>query len=71
MFERLIERCGALAERAARRRRAELAERIGGEAPADVRVEPEEEGVALTGRGLLRRLALDPALRWLWAGRVR
>jgi hypothetical protein len=34
-------------------------------------VSEEEEGVALEGRGLARRFALEPELRWLISGRRR
>ena len=71
MFERLIIRGAALAGKAARRRRDELAEALREEAEAaGIRVEESEEGVALSGRGLAR-LALEPALRWLLTGRPR
>ena len=65
MFERLMLHGAALAERAARRRRTELAEPLGVAVPAGVRVEEEEEAVALSGTGLGRRFALEPGLRWL------
>jgi hypothetical protein len=71
MFERLMMCAAALAEKAARRRRDELAEALGEEAPAGVRVEANGEGVTLIGRGIGRRFALEPALRWLPAGRRR
>jgi hypothetical protein len=71
MFERLIARGAALAQQAARRRRAELAVALREEAPAGVRVDEEDEGVVLSGRGLGRRFALEPELRWLFAGRRR
>ena len=71
MFERLMLRGAALAEKAARRRRDELAEALSEEAPAGLRVSGEEQGVVLSGRGLGRRFALEPALRWLSAGRRR
>ncbi|HEX8223926.1 MAG TPA: hypothetical protein VF605_08935 [Allosphingosinicella sp.] len=71
MFERLMLNAAALAERAARRRRGELAEALREEAPAGVAVSEEEGGVALSGRGLARRFAVEPGLRWLMAGRRR
>lgn len=71
MFERLTARAAALAQRGARRRREALARRLSEEAPEGVGVSEEEEGVLLAGRGLGRRLALDPELRWLTAGRGR
>ena len=71
MFERLAAKGAALAEQAAGRRRGALAEALREEAPAGVGVDVEDEGVVLSGRGLVRRFALDPALRWLVAGRRR
>jgi hypothetical protein len=71
MFERLTARGAELAQRAARRRRSVLAEALREEAPAGVRIEEEAQGVALSGRGLGRRLALEPALRWLIPGQAR
>ena len=71
MFERLRIEGAALAERAARRRRRALAESLGAEAPAGVRVSEDGESVVLAGRGLRRRFALEPALRWLIPGQAR
>jgi hypothetical protein len=71
MFERLMVRGAALAETTARRRRKDLAEALGAEAPAGVRVSEEEGAVAIEGRELKRRFALEPALRWLILGRGR
>ena len=71
MFERLMLKGAALAETGARRRRAKLAEALAEEAPAGIRVSEEEGAVALSGAGLKRRFALEPALRWLAAGRRR
>lgn len=71
MFERLMTRGAALAEAAARRRRAELAEDLGEDAPAGVSVNEEDGAVALSGSGLKRRFAFEPALRWLYPGRRR
>ena len=70
LFERSLERAERIAERRARQRRAALAERLRAELPAGVRAEDAPEGALLSGRGLRRRFALDPALRWL-AGRIR
>ena len=68
MFEALAAR----AERAARRRAAalsaELADRIEAERLRGVTVAADEDGVRLAGRGLGRRVALEPALRWLSMG---
>ncbi|HEU0097479.1 MAG TPA: hypothetical protein VFQ67_01770 [Allosphingosinicella sp.] len=71
MFEKLMLHGAAMARKAARARRAGLAEAIRGEAPEGVRVSEEEEAVALEGRGLVRRFELEPELRWLIAGRRR
>jgi hypothetical protein len=71
MFERLMLHGAALAQKAARARRAALAEALRDEAPEGVRVSEEEEKVALSGRGLERRFALEPELRWLFSGRRR
>jgi len=71
MFERLMLRAAALADNKARERTAELAEALRDEAPAGVRVSAEDEAVLLCGRNLGRRFALEPQLRWLFAGRRR
>lgn len=72
MFERLMLQGAALARRAAARRRSALAEALSEAAPEGVRVsEAGEESVTLEGRGLQRRFALEPELRWLFAGRRR
>ena len=71
MFERLMLHGAALALRAAQGRRSSLAEALGEEAPEGVSVTESEDGVALEGRGLGRRFALEPELRWLLAGRRR
>ena len=70
MFEYLSERGRRLGEAAALRQARLLAERVRDEAPAAVRVETYENGIALSGRGMLRRFASEPALRWL-IGRAR
>jgi len=71
MLERLMLHGAALAQKAARSRRASLAQALRDEAPEGVRVSEEEGAVALSGRGLRRRFALDPELRWLLSGRRR
>ena len=67
MFERIEERIGRAALALARRRIATIAERLSGELPRGVAAEIAADGVRLTGRGLRRRLALQPALRALLA----
>jgi hypothetical protein len=68
MFERMMIEGAAIAERRARSRRRRIAEAARAAAPPGVGVEEEREAVALSGRGLSRRFALEPALRWLVAG---
>ncbi|HLL59543.1 MAG TPA: hypothetical protein VK391_06600 [Allosphingosinicella sp.] len=67
MFERTMRRATALASQRAERRAAELAERLKGAAGRGILVDTVQGGVRLSGRGLRRRLALEPALRWLTA----
>jgi hypothetical protein len=72
MFERLMLHGAALARKAAAERRSALAADLRDEVPEGVRVSEEEEGaVALEGRGLGRRFALESELRWLLSGRRR
>lgn len=71
MFEKLVVRAEARARRMAARRRDLLAERLAAETPGDVAIAAEADAVVLSGRGLRRRFALDPALRWLFAGAGR
>lgn len=71
MLERLMLHGAALARKSARARLGSLAEELSEDAPEGVRVSEEEEAVALSGRGLRRRFALDPELRWLAARRRR
>ncbi len=68
MFERMTARAGEAARRRARERKAELAERVAAELPPGIAVEQAEEGIALSGRDIRRRFALEPALRWLVGG---
>ncbi len=60
MFERLEDKMRETAERRVRARVADLA---GQEVPAGVRVSVEDGQVTLSGRGLMRRLVGDGALR--------
>jgi hypothetical protein len=71
MFERLMLHGAAMARRAAKGRRSALAAELREAAPEGVQVSEEEESIALEGRGLGRRYALEPELRWLLAGRRR
>jgi hypothetical protein len=68
MFERLMIRGAALAERTARRRKGEAAEALRAELGRRGSVTETDEGVTLSGPGLGRPFALDPALRWLLQG---
>ena len=63
MMEGLEARVEALAEARVRARREALAARLAEDVPKGVRVQEIEDGVRLSGRGLLRRSALDPELR--------
>ena len=65
MLEKAIERARLRGAEQARLQARRLAEAAADAAPAGVAVEDSEEGFALAGRGLRRRLALEPALRWL------
>jgi ABC-type transport system involved in cytochrome bd biosynthesis fused ATPase/permease subunit len=67
MFERAMERARRAAEARAKARAAALAEQMREEAPRGIEVFVDNAGVRLSGRGLGRRFALDPALRWLAA----
>jgi hypothetical protein len=64
MMAGLEVRGAAIAAEARQRAIVALAERVAAEVP-DVAVEPREEGVALSGRGLARRLIDEPVLRWI------
>jgi len=67
MFGRLSQRAAGRAEARAERRRQELAERMAAAGVKGVAVAVEGERVVLTGRGLGRRLVVEPALRWIVA----
>ena len=71
MLERLMLHGAALARKAAGERRSAVAAQLRDEVPEGVRVGEEDEAVALEGRGLGRRFALEPELRWLLVGRRR
>ena len=67
MFESLAKRAAQGTERRAAARRERLAARLTEMAPRGIEVGKDGERVVLSGRGLARRLALDPRLRWLMA----
>ena len=65
MFERLVSRIEGRAERRAEETALVLSERMRAALPRGIEVKPVRRGVRLSGRGLMRRFALDAALRWL------
>jgi hypothetical protein len=67
MFEGLVARGGALGEARRRAWRARAAAMLRAEAPRGVAVEEVEAGVLLSGRGLVLRSIVDPAVRWIAA----
>jgi ABC-type transport system involved in cytochrome bd biosynthesis fused ATPase/permease subunit len=71
MFEALMKRAASSAEAQARARRRELAGRFAEALPPGVLAQAEEAGVALSGKGLRRRLALDSRLNQLIAGVIK
>jgi ABC-type transport system involved in cytochrome bd biosynthesis fused ATPase/permease subunit len=71
MFEGLMARVARLASERAAARRRDLAERLAGALPSDVRAEADQAGVRLSGGHLRRRLALDSRLNWLIAGLIK
>jgi hypothetical protein len=70
MFEGLGRRAAQSAEKLAAEKADRLAGRMQSGLPAGIRAERVAEGVRLSGRGLRRRLALEPGLQWL-IGRFR
>jgi len=67
VFERLRERGVERARTRAAARREGLAERMRAGVPRGIEVDVEGDEVVLSGRGLGRRLLVEPALRWLVA----
>ena len=65
MFDRLEEHARRSAGARAERRRRQVAERLAEDLPRGIAVGSSGESVTLSGRGLKRRIALDPALRSL------
>ena len=70
MFEQLQERARRAGAALADKRRRDVAAQLTAERPQGVEIRSDGDGVALSGRGLRRRMALDPLLRAL-LGRVR
>lgn len=71
MFEALVARIDRRSARRATELARDIAESLTVSMPASVSVLAEENGVRLAGRELVRRFALDPAVRWLVTGAVR
>ena len=71
MFEGMIARAERLARARAQARSGELAERFAAALPKGVQAEADDSGLRLSGKGLRRRLALDPALGRLIAGLLK
>lgn len=67
MFAKLQARGTELANGRAAARRELLAVRLEEKVPNGVRVQREQDRIVLSGRGLVRRFALDPLVRWLVA----
>ena len=70
MFDQLQERARRAATALADKRRRDMAAQLTAERPEGIGIQSDGDAVALFGRGLRRRLALDPALRAL-LGRLR
>lgn len=66
MFERLEALLRARGEERADLVARRLAERAGEILPRDLQASPEEHGIRFSGKGLNRRMTVDPALRGLW-----
>ena len=71
MLEAIEARGARAAEALAEATRRALAERLAGELPNEIAVEPAEQGVRLVGRGLVRRFARDARLRNQIQGSMR
>ncbi len=67
MFEELTARAARTGRDRAAARVREIAARLAAGVPPGIAVEQTPDGVRLSGRALLRRYALEPALRWLAA----
>ena len=66
MFEELTARLRAKAEARAQVLARQLTDSAGEVLPKGITAAADADGVRLTGRGLRRRMATDPALRSLW-----
>jgi len=71
MLERLDARAMRAADAHAAERIAALAGQLRALLPETIAVEPEAEGVALSGPGLAKKIVLDSSLRWTIAGLLK
>jgi hypothetical protein len=71
MFERLEARANRAAVARAAERKQNLAAQLREILPREISIEAREEGVALSGPGLARRVVLDASLRWTIAGLLK
>jgi hypothetical protein len=65
MFEGIVARAAAAAERRVRARTRQIAQEAEAALPRHVRVKTHDGLVRFSGRGLRRRFLVEPALRWL------
>lgn len=70
MFERLEQAARRLAQLRVQHRVRAISETLREIPPRGIKVELTDTGVRLSGRGLKRRLTLDPQAR-VWTGRAR
>ncbi len=68
MLDGVEARLRRLSDRLVERRLGAVAEQVEAGLPGGIGVEPVPGAVRLSGRGLKRRSALEPALLWLLAG---
>jgi hypothetical protein len=68
MLEQLLERGASLARERVRARTERLAREMRRHLPEGATVEPDADGVRISGPGMRRRFALEAGLRWLAAG---
>lgn len=71
MFESLEARVGRAAEARAASKRQVLAEQLRELLPSDIRVEPADDGVRISGPRLGEKMMLDASLRWTIAGLLK
>jgi hypothetical protein len=68
MLDGVEARLRRLSDRLVERRVQSAAEQIEAGLPGGIAVQRDRDGVCLSGRGLKRRVVLEPALLWLLAG---